>query len=66
MENFGKMTFNKARMKERLPHSVYIKWKEVVRNNLELDRDTADAIAHAMKEWAIENNATHYSHWFFH
>ncbi|EGY79807.1 glutamine synthetase III [Peptoniphilus indolicus] len=65
MENFGKMTFNKARMKERLPHSVYIKWKEVVRNNLELDRDTADAIAHAMKEWAIENNATHYSHWFF-
>lgn len=65
MENFGKMTFNKARMKERLPHSVYMKWKEVVRNNLELDRDTADAIAHAMKEWAIENNATHYSHWFF-
>ncbi|MBL7574772.1 glutamine synthetase [Peptoniphilus asaccharolyticus DSM 20463] len=65
MKNFGKMTFNKARMKERLPHSVYMKWKEVVRNNLELDRDTADAIAHAMKEWAIENNATHYSHWFF-
>lgn len=65
MENFGKMTFNKARMKERLPHSVYMKWKEVVRNNLELDRETADAIAHAMKEWAIQNNATHYSHWFF-
>lgn len=65
MENFGKMTFNKSRMKERLPHSVYMKWKEVVRNNLELDRETADAIAHAMKEWAIENKATHYSHWFF-
>lgn len=65
MKDFGKMTFNKARMKEKLPHSVYLKWKEVVRNNLELDRETADAIAHAMKEWAIENNATHYSHWFF-
>ncbi|WBW49538.1 glutamine synthetase III [Peptoniphilus equinus] len=64
MENFGKMTFNKARMKERLPHSVYVKWKEVVRSNLELDRDTADAIAHAMKEWALEQGATHYSHWF--
>ncbi|MGO1581418.1 MAG: glutamine synthetase III [Peptoniphilaceae bacterium] len=64
IDNFGKMTFNKSKMKEKLPYSVYLKWKEVVRTNMELDRETADTIAHAMKEWALENGATHYSHWF--
>ncbi len=65
IEEFGKMTFNKARMKERLPYPVYLKWKEVVRTNRILDKETADSIAHAMKEWALENGATHYTHWFF-
>ena len=64
-EDFGSMTFNKAKMKERLPYPVYLKWKEAVRTNEDLDRESADTIAHAMKEWAIENGATHYSHWFF-
>lgn len=64
-EDFGSMTFNKAKMKERLPYPVYLKWKEALRTNRDLDKESADAIAHAMKEWAIENGATHYSHWFF-
>ena len=64
LENFGSMTFNKAKMKERLPYPVYLKWKDAVRTNSYLDRESADAIAHAMKEWAIEKGATHYSHWF--
>lgn len=63
-ENFGSMTFNKAKMKERLPYPVYLKWKEALRTNRDLDRESADSIAHAMKDWAIENGATHYSHWF--
>lgn len=64
VENFASKTFNKQRMKERLPYPTYLKWKDVVRTNSDLDRETADTIAHAMKEWALENGATHYSHWF--
>lgn len=51
-------------MRERLPHAIYYRWKNAVRNEAPLDRETADAIAHAMKEWAIEKGATHYCHWF--
>ena len=58
------MTFNKQKMKERLPYPIYLKWKSAIRNQEDLDRETADAIAHAMKTWAIENGATHYAHWF--
>ncbi|MDO5302092.1 MAG: glutamine synthetase III [Tissierellia bacterium] len=61
---FGTMTFNKDMMRERLPHQSYRKWKNAIRNNRDLDRETADVIAHAMKEWAIEHGATHYCHWF--
>lgn len=64
LHDFGIMTFNKSRMKKRLPYPVYLKWKNAIRNEEDLDKDTADTIAHAMKEWAIENGATHYSHWF--
>ena len=64
IDSFGCMSFNKAKMKERLPYPVYLKWKEVVRTNASLDKETADSIAHAMKEWALEMGATHYSHWF--
>ena len=64
LEEFGSMTFNKAKMKEKLPYPVYLKWKEALRTNRDLDRESADTIAHAMKEWAIEKGATHYSHWF--
>lgn len=63
-EHFGAMSFNKKKMRERLPYPIYLKWKNAIRNEESLDRETADAIAHAMKEWAIENGATHYCHWF--
>ena len=65
LHDFAKMTFNKQKMKESLPYPVYLKWKNAIRNQQDLDRETADAIAHAMKTWAIENGATHYAHWFF-
>ena len=61
---FGRMAFNKQMMRERLPHAIYYRWKNAIRNEADLDRETADAIAHAMKEWALEMGATHYCHWF--
>lgn len=64
MEHFGRLTFNKKMMKQTLPYPIYLRWKEAVRLERDLDRDTADAIAHAMKDWAIAHGATHYSHWF--
>lgn len=63
-EHFGEMSFNKQKMRERLPYPIYLKWKNAIRNEEDLDQETADAIAHAMKEWAVENGATHYCHWF--
>ena len=64
VKDFGRLSFNKKAMKENLPHPVYLKWKEAARNNLDLDLETADSIAHGMKEWAIRNGAKSYSHWF--
>lgn len=63
-KSFGEMAFNKQMMRERLPHAIYFRWKNAIRNEAPLDRETADAIAHAMKEWALEKGATHYCHWF--
>ncbi len=64
LADFGKNNFNKKMMKERLPYPIYLKWKDAVRLKEDLDSQTADAIAHAMKEWALERGATHYTHWF--
>lgn len=64
LHTFGAKTFNKAKMKASLPYPLYLKWKNAIRNEEDLDRETADAIAHAMKVWALENDATHYCHWF--
>ena len=63
-EIFGKNAFNDAAMKERLPKSVYKKLKYTIENGTELDPSIADVVAHAMKDWAIERGATHFSHWF--
>ena len=63
-ENFGCLLFDETLMRERLPYPIYKKWKETVAKEDSLDRNTADAIAHAMKRWAQENNATHFTHWF--
>lgn len=62
--NFGRLTFDKAMMKKALPKPIYLKWKQAVRNMESLEKETADIIAQAMKNWAIENGATHYCHWF--
>ena len=61
---FGENVFNDTVMKERLPKSVYKKLKQTIENGSELDPSIADVVAHAMKEWAVENGATHYTHWF--
>ena len=61
---FGLRQFNRKEMKKRLPAAVYNKWKQAYYRQDSLDRTTADAIAKGMKEWALEQGATHYSHWF--
>ena len=63
-EVFGKNVFNEAVMKERLPKSVFKKMKKTIEDGAELDPSIANVVAHAMKEWAIERGATHYTHWF--
>ncbi len=61
---FGENVFNDTVMQERLPKKVYKKLHEVMDEGQDLDIETADVIAHEMKEWAIEKGATHYTHWF--
>ena len=61
---FGENVFNDSVMQTRLPKKVYKKLHEVMEEGKELDLETADVIAHEMKEWAIEKGATHYTHWF--
>ncbi len=63
-EIFGENVFNDAVMQERLPKKVYHNLKKTIEEGKELDLETADVIAHEMKEWAIEKGATHYTHWF--
>ena len=63
-EIFGENVFNDTVMQERLPKKVYQKLKQVIEEGKELDAETADVVAHEMKEWAIEKGATHYTHWF--
>ncbi|MCI8570468.1 MAG: glutamine synthetase type III [Lachnospiraceae bacterium] len=63
-EIFASKVFTRATMRERLPKNVY---KEVIRvmdNGGELSPSAADVVAKAMKDWAVENGATHYTHWF--
>ena len=61
---FGENVFNDSVMKERLPKSVYKKLKQTIEDGSELDPTIADVVAHAMKDWAVDNGATHYTHWF--
>ena len=61
---FGENVFNDSVMRERLPKGTYKKLHELLDEGKELDIETADVIAHEMKEWAIEKGATHYTHWF--
>ena len=63
-ELFGSMVFNEDTMKERLSPSCYRQWKQSVSDGTPLDISTANEIAEAMKQWAVEKGATHYTHWF--
>ncbi len=63
-ELFGSNVFNDKLMKERLPKEIYKALHETIENNLPLRPDVADVVANAMKDWALERGATHYTHWF--
>ena len=63
-EMFGSMVFNDKKMQERLPLTTYKALKKTVKNGEPLDISVANAVANAMKEWAVEMGCTHYTHWF--
>ena len=63
-EIFGSLVFNDQVMKERLPKDIYDSLHETIEEGRDLDITLANVVAHAMKEWAIEKGATHYTHWF--
>ncbi len=63
-EVFATDVFHDEVMQEYLPKKVYSTFKEIVENGGELDISIANVISHAMKEWAVERGATHYTHWF--
>ena len=63
-KDFAIHLFSDSVIKERCPEAIYLNWKTAIAKESPLDRATADGIAQAMKDWAIENGATHYSHWF--
>ncbi|MEM1424159.1 MAG: glutamine synthetase III, partial [Planctomycetota bacterium] len=63
-EVFGELTFNDRVMRDRLPKDVYKKVKSTIDRGTTLNPDVADAVAAAIKAWAIEHGATHYTHWF--
>ena len=61
---FGSMVFNERTMQQRLSPTVYAAWKQCIADGTALDPTIAHSIANAMKDWAIENGATHFTHWF--
>lgn len=63
-EIFGTDVFNDATMIERLPKKTYAALKKTIENGEDLDPFVAEVVANAMKDWAIERGATHYTHWF--
>ncbi|EFI72379.1 MULTISPECIES: glutamine synthetase III [Segatella] len=63
-EYFGKYVFNRQKMYKYLPSDIYAKLVDVMDNGARLDRSIANAVAEGMRQWAIENGVTHYTHWF--
>ena len=63
-EIYGSMVFDEHTMQERLPSATYKQLMRTIKDGEPLDIDVANVVAHAMKEWAIELGATHYTHWF--
>ncbi|MEY8337002.1 glutamine synthetase III [Lachnospiraceae bacterium 62-35] len=63
-EMFGSLVFNDKVMHSKLPKDVYRALRKTIQSNTHLELDVANAVAVAMKEWAVENGATHFTHWF--
>jgi glutamine synthetase len=63
-EIFGSNVFSDKVMKQRMPKEIYKALKETIEKDVPLRPDVADVVANAMKDWAIEKGATHYTHWF--
>ena len=63
-EIYGSLVFNDKVMKERLPKPIYKSLHKTIKDGTPLNEEVANAVAHAMKEWAVENGCTHYTHWF--
>ena len=63
-ELFGSLVFNDALMRERLPKDTYKALRKTMQDGKSLDPTVANVVANAMKDWAIEKGATHYTHWF--
>ena len=63
-EMYGSLVFNDKVMHSKLPKDVYRALRKTIQNNTHLELDVANAVAVAMKEWAVENGATHFTHWF--
>ena len=63
-KNYGEYVFNDHTMQERLPSDVYKKLSQTIKQGKPIDIDIANVVAHAMKEWATEKGATHFTHWF--
>lgn len=63
-ERFGTLVFNDAVMREKLPKDIYKSLKQTIADGKDLDSTLANVVANAMKTWAIEKGATHYTHWF--
>lgn len=61
---FGSMVFGDSAMKERLPKNVYLQLCRTIRDGRSLDSEISDVVANAMKDWAVEHGATHFTHWF--
>ena len=61
---FGSMVFGDKAMRERLPKEVYRALRKTIENGKSLDKSIADTVANAMKDWAAERGATHFTHWF--
>lgn len=63
-ELYGSMIFSDRIMRNKLPKDVYKALRKTIENGTHLELDVANSVAVAMKEWAVENGATHYTHWF--
>ena len=63
-EEFGSMVFNDAVMRDRLPKNIYCALRKAIAENRHLELDVANVVANAMKDWAVEKGATHFTHWF--